>query len=120
MRYFYNKFFGVSLMQDISELSVDELKRLQQEAESLIASKKENEIQNAYQQVVEIAAKLDLTVEQLIEQGAQKHKTTSRKKVEPRFRNHNNPQDTWTGRGKQPRWLVAELKKGAKLEDFLI
>ncbi|EPL5429774.1 TPA: H-NS family nucleoid-associated regulatory protein, partial [Acinetobacter baumannii] len=27
---------------------------------------------------------------------------------------------TWTGRGKQPRWLVAEIEKGAKLEDFLI
>ncbi|MFW1863942.1 H-NS family nucleoid-associated regulatory protein, partial [Acinetobacter baumannii] len=26
----------------------------------------------------------------------------------------------WTGRGKQPRWLVAEIEKGAKLEDFLI
>ncbi|HCJ6669191.1 TPA: H-NS histone family protein, partial [Acinetobacter baumannii] len=23
-------------------------------------------------------------------------------------------------RGKQPRWLVAEIEKGAKLEDFLI
>ena len=34
--------------------------------------------------------------------------------------NKNNPEDTWTGRGKQPRWLVAELEKGAKLEDFLI
>ncbi|MBD0191236.1 H-NS family nucleoid-associated regulatory protein, partial [Acinetobacter baumannii] len=28
--------------------------------------------------------------------------------------------ETWTGRGKQPRWLVAEIEKGAKLEDFLI
>ena len=32
----------------------------------------------------------------------------------------NNTEETWTGRGKQPRWLVAELEKGAKLEDFLI
>ena len=31
-----------------------------------------------------------------------------------------NKDETWTGRGKQPRWLVAELEKGAKLEDFLI
>jgi DNA-binding protein H-NS len=31
-----------------------------------------------------------------------------------------NTAETWTGRGKQPRWLVAQLEKGAKLEDFLI
>ncbi|WP_228133051.1 H-NS family nucleoid-associated regulatory protein, partial [Acinetobacter baumannii] len=40
--------------------------------------------------------------------------------VEPRYRNKNNAEETWTGRGKQPRWLVAEIEKGAKLEDFLI
>ncbi|KCZ11152.1 DNA-binding protein, partial [Acinetobacter baumannii] len=37
-----------------------------------------------------------------------------------RYRNKNNAEETWTGRGKQPRWLVAEIEKGAKLEDFLI
>jgi len=55
-----------------------------------------------------------------LELGEQKRKKTTRKAVEPRYRNKNNPEDTWTGRGKQPRWLVAELEKGAKLEDFLI
>jgi DNA-binding protein H-NS len=43
-----------------------------------------------------------------------------RKPVEPRYRNKNNHAETWTGRGKQPKWLVTELEKGAKLEDFLI
>ncbi|MCB1512526.1 MAG: H-NS histone family protein [Hyphomicrobiaceae bacterium] len=27
---------------------------------------------------------------------------------------------TWSGRGRQPRWLAAELKKGKKLQAFLI
>lgn len=44
----------------------------------------------------------------------------TRKSVEPRYRNKGNAAETWTGRGKQPRWLVAQLEKGAKLEDFLI
>ncbi|MGS5810006.1 H-NS family nucleoid-associated regulatory protein, partial [Acinetobacter baumannii] len=38
----------------------------------------------------------------------------------PRYRSKANEQDTWTGRGKQPRWLVAEIEKGAKLEDLRI
>lgn len=107
-------------MQDISSLSVEELERLQQQAESLIASKKEQAIQNAYDQIVEIAASLDLTVEDLIEYGTQKRKPATRKTVEPRYRNKNNPEETWTGRGKKPRWLVAELEKGGKIEDHLI
>lgn len=41
-------------------------------------------------------------------------------KVAPKYRNPANPKDTWTGRGKQPKWLAAETAKGRKLEDFLI
>jgi DNA-binding protein H-NS len=102
-------------MPDITHLSVEELKRLQAEAESLIASKKDQEIEDAYQQILAVAEKVGMTVEQLLEFGASK-----RKSVEPRYRSKSNPDDTWTGRGKQPRWLVAELEKGAKLDDFLI
>lgn len=105
---------------DISELSVEELKRLQVEAEALIVSKKDQAIEDAYDQILAIADGLGFSVEELLELGEQKRKKTTRKAVEPRYRNKNNPADTWTGRGKQPRWLVAELEKGAKLEDFLI
>jgi DNA-binding protein H-NS len=28
--------------------------------------------------------------------------------------------NTWAGRGAKPRWLVAAIKKGKKVEDFLI
>jgi DNA-binding protein H-NS len=41
-------------------------------------------------------------------------------KVAPKYRNPANPKETWTGRGKQPRWLAAETAKGRKLEEFLI
>jgi DNA-binding protein H-NS len=30
------------------------------------------------------------------------------------------PSETWSGRGKTPRWLVAALKTGRRLEDFAI
>lgn len=105
---------------DISDLSVEDLKRLQVEAEALIASKKDQAIEDAYDQILVIAESVGFSVEELLELGEQKRKKTTRKAVEPRYRNKNNAEETWTGRGKQPRWLVAELEKGAKLEDFLI
>ncbi|MGG2097254.1 MULTISPECIES: H-NS histone family protein [Acinetobacter] len=105
---------------DISDLSVEDLKRLQAEAEALIESKKDQAIEDAYNQIIAIADGIGLSVEELLAIGEQKRKKTTRKAVEPRYRNKNNTAETWTGRGKQPRWLVAELEKGAKLEDFLI
>lgn len=41
-------------------------------------------------------------------------------KVAPKYRNPANPKDTWTGRGRQPRWLAAEVAAGRKVEEFLI
>jgi len=42
------------------------------------------------------------------------------RKVEPKYRNPANPAETWTGRGKPPRWLAAELANGKSKDDFLI
>ena len=38
----------------------------------------------------------------------------------PKYRNPDNPAETWAGRGLKPRWLAAALKTGKKLEDFSI
>src|SRR5262245_53578271 len=40
------------------------------------------------------------------------------RKVPPKYRSRSG--ETWAGRGARPRWLVAELKRGKKLESFLI
>jgi DNA-binding protein H-NS len=40
--------------------------------------------------------------------------------VAPKYRNPENPTETWAGRGLKPRWLQAALKSGSKLDDFLI
>jgi DNA-binding protein H-NS len=40
--------------------------------------------------------------------------------VAPKYRNPENPSETWAGRGLKPRWLVAAIKGGKKIEDFAI
>ena len=41
-------------------------------------------------------------------------------KVRPKYRNPKNPRETWSGRGKRPRWLAAQLRSGKALDHFLI
>jgi DNA-binding protein H-NS len=43
-----------------------------------------------------------------------------RGKVAPKYRNPEDPTETWAGRGLKPRWLAAALKSGKKLDDFMI
>jgi DNA-binding protein H-NS len=40
--------------------------------------------------------------------------------IAPKYRNPDDPNETWAGRGLKPRWLVAALKTGKKLEEFSI
>ena len=44
--------------------------------------------------------------------------TLKGKKVPPKYRSRSG--ETWAGRGAKPRWLVAAIKGGKKLDDFLI
>jgi DNA-binding protein H-NS len=40
--------------------------------------------------------------------------------VHPKYRNLSAPYETWSGRGKQPKWLTAALRAGRSIDDFLI
>ena len=41
-------------------------------------------------------------------------------KVHPKYRNPERPSETWSGRGKQPHWVGAQLRSGKKVDDLLI
>jgi len=41
-------------------------------------------------------------------------------KVLAKYQNPKNPTEKWSGRGKQPHWVQAQLRAGKKLEHLLI
>lgn len=43
-----------------------------------------------------------------------------RKSVAPKYRNPANPDETWTGRGRKPRWIQEILDASGSLDDALI
>jgi DNA-binding protein H-NS len=44
----------------------------------------------------------------------------SKKPVAPKYRNPEDPSQTWAGRGRPPLWIGAAIKSGKKLDSFLI
>jgi DNA-binding protein H-NS len=65
-------------------------------------------------------ATLENRLRQLSSGEALKRERRLYPKVQPKYQNPKNPVETWAGRGKQPRWLTAQLRSGKKLNDFLI
>jgi DNA-binding protein H-NS len=54
----------------------------------------------------------------LLKNAATGRKGAPRGKVEAKYRNPENPEQTWAGRGLKPRWLSNALKGGSSLEEF--
>lgn len=104
------------LTVNLADSSVAELEQLSEEIKAAIEERKIKEINDARIHVRELAESLGITLEELFAEPIKPAKT--KKKATVKFRNAQN--QTWTGRGKQPKWLVLALQNGAKLEDFLI
>jgi DNA-binding protein H-NS len=71
-----------------------------------------------------IAAEKDRLEERLHKLGSADDRLRNERRpyprVLPKYQNPKNPTETWAGRGKQPRWLRAQLRSGKKLDDFRI
>lgn len=49
-----------------------------------------------------------------------KSNADGRAKVAPKYKNPNNAEETWSGRGRAPKWMVAHLEAGGTKEDCAI
>jgi DNA-binding protein H-NS len=72
----------------------------------------------------DIAAEYGLTLSEVItKEGRLDTKKPKRKNAEQshkaKYINPENPTQTWSGRGHQPKWVKEALAKGKTLEEFL-
>ncbi len=100
----------------IESASIEQLKALIKNAEDAIEQKKAGEIQSIREQMVQMANLVDMTPEDILAYSTRKKRSSGK----PRFRNLNNPIQTWTGHGKKPGWLKQALESGADIEAFRI
>ena len=106
---------------NLSSLSTDELWALHEQVGNILAEKITNEKRELEQRLAKLnsgmmakASRPDL---QVAERRSARRKYPP---VLPKFQNPSDPSETWAGRGKQPRWMVLQLKAGKKMNDFLI
>ena len=111
-------------------LSVKELNALAQQAKKRSeVLRKRKPIATVRKEAEALAKKHGYTLAELVggaprapaaKRAANAVKVGKRAKVAPKYRNPEKPTETWAGRGKPPRWMAAELKKGKKISDFAI
>lgn len=108
---------------NIENLSIAELEDLIEKAADLIEKKRADALVNAKAEIEKIAATTGYSVEELLglRAGKAPRKAAAAKKpVADKYRNPKDHTQTWTGRGKRPKWLQEMLDQGGKLDNFLI
>jgi DNA-binding protein H-NS len=97
--------------KDLAMMSVDELWSLHEEVRTILTKKLDGE-------------KRELERRMTLLNGRRKEdRPRARRpypKVHPKYRNPERPSETWSGRGKQPHWVGAQLRSGKKVDDLLI
>jgi DNA-binding protein H-NS len=98
----------------LKSMSVDKLVSLREQVDATLSAKVAEERRTLEAQLGKLSRFTGGAVRGMGVRGG------GRGPVAPKYRNPDNPSETWAGRGLKPRWLSAALKSGKKLEDFAI
>src|SRR5258706_3171458 len=103
------------MVMNLKSMSIDALVGLRGKIDAMLTSKVADERRSLETELVKLSR---------VEMGSGRSKAAFgrgvRGKVAPKYRNPEDPGETWAGRGLKPRWLAAALKSGKNLEDFSI
>lgn len=104
------------MIPDLNSMSLKELKDLQGQVAKAIAGFEERKKRAALAELEEKARELGFSLAELT--GA----TTPRKRApaSAKYANPADKSDTWSGRGRKPRWFADALASGKKPEDMAI
>ena len=101
---------------DLDKMSYAQLSSMEQRIERLKTEKRDAEREALRKKLTDLAKQNGFDIRELF--GLRRR---GKGIVAPRYRDPNNPANTWTGRGRVPRWMAAAMKGGkAKREDFSI
>ena len=93
---------------DLSDYNLGELKGLLFEVGQAIQERQRRDVADARERIMAIARDAGLPAEKLLDGAA----------VLPRYRNPGDASQTWSGRGRQPKWVADALARGKTLDQL--
>jgi DNA-binding protein H-NS len=101
---------------DVNKMGLKELKELQTQVAKAITSFEDRKKKEALADLEERARAHGFSLSELTGSAP----TRKRSPVAPKYANPANKSETWSGRGRKPRWFEAALKSGKSVKDLSI
>ena len=102
---------------NLEKFSLEELKTLQNEVAVAIFNFEKQRKAETLAELEALAHAKGFSLKELLDNSNGK---SNKKSVAPKYVDSANPENTWTGRGRKPKWLVTALENGRTAEDFAI
>ena len=103
-------------MDNLHTLSLKELKDLQSQVAKAIATFEDRKKKEALAELQEIARSKGFTLEELTGVSVVRRRAPAVAK----YANPANKDDTWSGRGRKPRWFIEALASGMQPENLAL
>ena len=107
---------------NLESMSIDEMWQLHERIIQVLSNKLTSEKRELEKRLAKLRQDKNMprpvSEDLLVKERVQKRRKYP--KVFPRYRNPDNHSETWSGRGRQPRWLAAALTRGRAIEEFKI
>ncbi|WP_028031586.1 H-NS family nucleoid-associated regulatory protein [Gemmobacter nectariphilus] len=104
---------------DLNAMSLRELKELQVRVDKAVATYEDRRKKEALAELEEKARDMGFSLAELMSLQSSKSSRPRGNSV-PKYANPENPSDTWSGRGRKPRWFIDGLASGKSPEDMAI
>jgi DNA-binding protein H-NS len=111
---------GMNKKLNFDGMSVDELWQLHEELSQMLSVRLTSEKRELEKRLAQLRREKEMRQSNSTDSQSAPRERRKYPRVFPKYRNPEDPSETWSGRGKQPRWLTAALKTGHKIEEFLI
>jgi DNA-binding protein H-NS len=108
---------------NLDAMSIDDMWQLHEEISKVLSVRLTTEKRELEKRLAQLRRENEMRRSEPADAQSAKGPTRERRKyprVSPKYRNPKEPSETWSGRGKQPRWLAAALKTGHTIEEFVI
>jgi DNA-binding protein H-NS len=106
---------GSQMAIELERMSLKDLRDLQGRVARAISTFEERKKQEAIAELEQRAREMGFNLAELLAASSGR----KRKPAKVKYRNPDNTDETWTGRGRRPRWIDAALKGGKSLDDLL-
>ena len=101
---------------DLSNMSVGDLRNLQDKIKQEMKKREHQEVAKAREQILAIAQSVGVPLKELIGNGIRAKTGT----VAVRYRHPDNSAQKWTGRGRQPKWVKEWVDGGKSLDQLRV